>query len=263
MLSGKSSIYFMLSYPIDHVKSPGMFNQLFAREGIDAAMVPLAVQPGRFEQTWSSFRHLPNLKGMIVSVPFKAQAAQLADVVSLRAERAGTANAIIRDEDGKLRADNFDGAGFIEGMKRGGHSLVGKHVLLVGAGGAGASIGFAIAEAGAQKLTINDLDTLRAQQLAQRINRSFPQCHVACGPAHPKGHHVIVNATPIGLKPEDPMPLDVAGLTPEMLVVDIIMEPRETALLKYATSLGCTVQYGQPMMDCQMELLAEFLQIRD
>ncbi|MNP86854.1 shikimate 5-dehydrogenase [compost metagenome] len=59
------------------------------------------------------------------------------------------------------------------------------------------------------------------------------------------------------------MPLDVSQLSPDMTVVDIIMDPRETALLQHAKALGCTIQHGQPMMDCQMELLADFLQIRN
>jgi shikimate dehydrogenase len=59
------------------------------------------------------------------------------------------------------------------------------------------------------------------------------------------------------------MPLDVRKLSPNMTVVDIIMDPRETALLQHAKALGCTIQHGQPMMDCQMELLVDFLQIRN
>jgi shikimate dehydrogenase len=263
MINGKSAIYLMLSYPIDHVKSPGMFNHLFTTEGIDAVMVPLAVEPHAFEVAWRGFQQLPNVKGMIVSVPFKAQAAELADVMNPRAERVGTANAIVRDADGRLRADNFDGAGFIEGMKRGGHKLEDQAVLLVGAGGAGASIGFCIAEAGARRLTVNDVDHERARQLAERITAAFPQCQVTPGAPNPAGHDVIVNATPVGLKPTDPMPLDVHKLSPDMTVVDIIMDPRETALLRHAKALGCTIQHGQPMMDCQMELLADFLQIRN
>ncbi|MNH17654.1 Quinate/shikimate dehydrogenase [compost metagenome] len=199
---------------------------------------------------------------MIISVPFKAQAAHLADTLTPRAARVGSANAVIRDASGKLRADNFDGAGFIEGMKRSGHQLQGKAVLLVGAGGAGASIGFCIAEAGARRLTVNDADQDRARQLAQRIGSAFPRCEVTYGAASPEGHDVAVNATPVGLHPSDPMPLDVSKLKPGMTVVDIIMEPRETALLKHAKALGCLIQHGQPMMDCQMELLADFLQIR-
>ncbi|MBV2143405.1 shikimate dehydrogenase [Falsochrobactrum sp. TDYN1] len=262
MITGKSAIYFMLSNPIKHVKSPGMFNKLFAEEGIDAIMTPVSFDPADFDAAWRYFKAMTNLKGMIISVPFKAQAAAAADILNPRAERVGTANAIIRDADGRLRADNFDGAGFLEGMRRSGHDLESKTVLLVGAGGAGGSIGFCIAEAGAASLTICDIDSDRAQNLGKRIAATFPACQVRTGAPDPTGHHVVVNATPIGLKPGDPLPLQVERLTPDMTVVDIIMDPRETALLKHAKSIGCRIQYGQPMMDCQMELLADFLQVR-
>jgi shikimate dehydrogenase len=123
VITGKSTIYFMLSNPIDHVKSPGMFNKLFADENIDAIMTPVSVERQDSDTAWRYFKAMTNLKGMIVSVPFKAQAASAADVRSPRAERVGTANAVVRDANGKLRADNFDGAGFIEGMRRSGYRL--------------------------------------------------------------------------------------------------------------------------------------------
>lgn len=261
MITGKSTIYFMLSNPIKHVKSPGMFNARFAKESVDAIMTPVSVEPADFDTAWRYFKAMTNLKGMIVSVPFKAKAAEAADIRNPRAERVGTANAIVRDPDGRLRADNFDGAGFLEGMRRGGHGLAGKTVLLVGAGGAGASIAFCIAEAGAKSLTIHDIDDDRAQRLAERVASAFPTCRTRAGAPNPTGHDVAVNATPIGLKPDDPLPFDVDKLTSEMTVVDIIMDPRETPLLKHAKSVGCAIQYGQPMMDCQMEMLAEFLGI--
>ncbi|MDL2409924.1 shikimate dehydrogenase [Rhizobium calliandrae] len=263
MITGKSSVYFMISNPIDHVKSPGMFNKLFADESIDAVMVPICVDADRFDTAWDYFKAMTNLKGIIVSVPFKANAAKAADVRNPRAERVGTANAVIREADGRLRADNFDGAGFLEGMRRSGHQLSGRKVLLVGAGGAGASIGFCIAEAGATHLTIHDIDPNRAGDLAARISAEFHECRVEVGEPNPEGHNVIINATPIGLKADDPMPLQADKLDASMTVVDIIMDPKDTALLRHAKSLGCPVQYGQPMMDCQMELLGEFLRVRE
>jgi len=262
MITGKSTVYLMLANPIGQVKSPGMFNALFAGEAIDAVMTPVCVEQEDFDAAWRFFKAMTNLKGMIVSVPFKAQAARAADIRNPAAERVGTANAIVRDPDGRLRADNFDGAGFMEGMRRSGHEIEGRRVLLVGAGGAGASIGFRIAEAGAASLTIHDIDHDRAAALGARIAAAFPRCAVATGEPDPSGHDIVVNATPIGLKADDPLPLRADRLTADMTVVDIIMQPRETALLKQARAVGCRIQYGQPMMDCQMELLADFLGVR-
>jgi shikimate dehydrogenase len=264
MIAGKSDVYFMIADPIEHTKSPGMFNALFAAEGIDAVMVPVNVEPDALAEAWAGFRALKNLRGLIVSVPFKTRAMQLCDHANLRAARVGTANCVIREPDGSFRCDNFDGAGFVAGLERNNHRIEGRDALLVGAGGAGASIGFCIAEAGARALTIHDVDAARAEALAARIREAFPDCLVAVGAGlpDPAGHDLIVNATPVGMKPDDPIPLAADSLSAGMVVVDIIMQPRETPLLQRARAAGCAVQYGQDMMDCQMELLADFLNVR-
>ena len=70
---------------------------------------------------------------------------------------------------------------------------------------------------------------------------------------------LVVNATPCGLHPEtDPLPVDIAGLRPGMIVCDIIMKPRETPLLQAAVAAGCDVRYGAGMLDSQLELMLEF-----
>lgn len=262
-ITAKSAVYFMIANPIGHAKSPGMFNALFEREGIDAVMVPVSFAVESFEACWTAFEQIRNLRGLIVSVPFKAIACSRAARVNPRAARVGTANAIVREADGSLLCDNFDGAGFVEGMRRGGHAIGGRRALLVGAGGAGASIAFCLAEEGATALTIHDVDGQKAADLAARVRSLFPACDARGGVADPTGHDLVVNATPMGLAPSDPLPLAVDRLHPAMTVVDIVMEPRETALLRAAQARGCRIQPGQPMMDCQMDLLAEFLRVRE
>lgn len=262
-IGGKSTVYFMIADPVGHTRSPTMFNALFADEKIDAVMVPVAFPIETFSETWAFFKNMRNLKGIIVSVPFKTLAFEHSDHANIRASRVGTANAVIRQADGSFRCDNFDGAGFVEGMKRNNHPMKDRDALLVGAGGAGASIGFCLAEEGARSLTINDVDEGRARQLVSRVAAAFPGCDVKTGVADPTGRNLIVNATPIGLKDSDPLPLAADRLTADMTVVDIIMQPADTKLLQIARERGCTIQYGQHMMDCQMDLLADFLTVRD
>jgi shikimate dehydrogenase len=72
---------------------------------------------------------------------------------------------------------------------------------------------------------------------------------------------MAINATPSGLKAGDPLPMDVSKLTPQMTIVDIIMEPAETPLLKAAKAIGCRIQPGRPMMDFQVEAMAAFFDI--
>jgi shikimate dehydrogenase len=261
--SGKADIYAMLAAPLDHTKSPGMFNALFESQGYDALMVPVTCDPQDLPVFWAGLKAMSNLKGIIVSVPFKTAVYDLCDHANPRAERVVTVNSVVREADGSFRADNFDGLGFIEAMKREGHTVAGERVLQVGAGGAGASIAYCLAEAGAASVVIFDIDGDRADALAQRVRAAFPQCDVSTGPANPRGRSLVINASSAGLRPDDPYPIDVDGLSVEMTVADIIMDPHETPLLTRAREIGCTVQYGLPMMECQFEAMADFLKVRD
>ncbi|WP_050526852.1 shikimate dehydrogenase family protein [Pseudorhodobacter aquimaris] len=261
--SGKAKIYAMLAHPVAHAKSPGMFNDLFESKGLDSLMVPVTCKPDDFDTFWAGLTAMQNLKGMIISVPFKIPSLAKCASAHPRAERVGAANCILRMPDGSWHADNFDGVGFIEGLKKASIPIAGERVLLVGAGGAGASLAYCLAEEGAASVMINDIDICRAKQLAQLVKTAFPACDTAPGVPDPRDKTLIVNATPIGLQTTDPYPLDVEGLTADMTVVDIIMEPAETRLLQYAKTLGCRVQYGQPMMDCQMQAMATFLKVAD
>ncbi len=260
-ISGASSIFLMLADPIAQVRSPVLFNEMFFHEGIDAIMVPLNVAADGIEAFWPTLCHLKNVKGLIVSVPFKVAACRLSDRVGPRAARIGTANAVRRNPDGKFFAENFDGMGFIEALRRGGYTIAGRRALLVGAGGAGSAIAFSLAEEGADNLTIADIDPARATTLAGSVSRAFPRCRVAAGVADPAGHDLIVNATPLGMRADDPLPLLAAHLLPTMTVMDIVMKPRETPLLKHAFAAGCRIQYGAEMTDSQMALWMEFFRI--
>jgi shikimate dehydrogenase len=224
-------------------------------------MVPLNLAADGIETFWPALRSLRNVKGLIVSVPFKAAACRLSDRVGPRAARIGTANAVRREPDGRFFAENFDGMGFIEALRRGGHGTAGRRALLVGAGGAGSAIAFSLAEEGVDSLTIADIDQARATALAGSVSRAFPRCRVAVGDADPAGHNLIVNATPLGMRADDPLPLRAEHLLPAMTVMDIVMKPRETPLLRQARTAGCRVQHGAAMTDSQMALWLEFFGI--
>jgi shikimate dehydrogenase len=259
--SGKADIYVMLAHPIGHAKSPGMFNALMEADGLDSLMVPVTCTPENFDVFWDGLCAMENLRGMIISVPFKTRVFEKCTSAHPRAARVKAANSVLRMPDGSWRADNFDGVGFVQGLKNAGITAAGQDVLQVGGGGAGASIAYFLAEEGAKSVTICDIEVSRAVALADLVGDMFPDCKITTGASDPRGYSMVVNATPIGLNADDPYPLDVSGLSSNMTVVDIIMDPVETKLLKYATELGCQVQYGQPMMDCQMVAMAEFLKV--
>jgi shikimate dehydrogenase len=261
-ISGASAIDLMLADPIGQVRSPVLINEMFAREGIDAVMVPLNVAADGIDEFWVGLKQLKNVRGLIVSVPFKAAACRLSDRAGPHATLIGTANAVRREKDGTFTCENFDGLGFAAALKKGGHAIASRRALLAGAGGAGSAIAFALASEGAAVITIADAAAERAAALAAAVTLAFPKVQAAAGAADPAGHDLIVNATPMGMKPDDPFPLTIQNLTSAMTVMDIVMKPRETPLLAHARALGCPVQYGAAMTDSQMGLWVDFLGLR-
>ena len=259
--TGKADVFVMLAHPVGHAKSPGIFNEIFERKRLDSLMVPLSCRPEDFDTFWGGITAAENIRGVIISVPYKVAVYHKCAAAHDRASRVQSANSVRRQADGTWYADNFDGVGFVEGLKAGGHQIAGKRILQVGAGGAGASLTYCLAEEGAAEIHLADIDTDRAQRLASLVNRTFPSCRIEVGQPDPSGMDMAINATPSGLKAGDPLPMDVSKLTPNMTVVDIIMEPAETALLKAAKEIGCHIQPGRPMMDFQVEAMADFFDI--
>jgi shikimate dehydrogenase len=259
MITGTTKLFYMLAHPIEHVRSPEVFNPIFAARGIDAIMVALHYAPEDFALGWQAMRRTRNLGGIIVSVPLKEQALALSDEADVTAREVGAANTVRREPDGRMIAANFDGPGFMHGMLNGGADARGRHALLAGAGGAGRSISISIAKARPASLRIFDIDGALAERLAEEVRRHHPDIPVTAGSNSLDGVDLVINATPCGLHPEsDPLPVDVARLTPGMLVADIVMKPRETPLLAAARRAGCQIRYGDGMLDSQVELMMAF-----
>lgn len=259
--TGKADVFVVLAHPVGHAKSPGIFNEIFEQKGLDSLMVPMSCKPEEFDTFWAGLTATENVRGVIISVPYKAAVYRKCAAAHDRAARVQSANSVRRQADGTWYGDNFDGVGFIDGLKAGGHTIAGRRILQVGAGGAGASLTYCLAEAGAREIRLSDIDAGRAETLAALVNKAFPHCRVTVGEPDPSGMDMAINATPSGLKPTDPLPLDVGRLTPDMTVVDIIMEPAETALLRAAKEIGCRIQPGRPMMDFQVRGMSEFFDI--
>ena len=152
----------------------------------------------------------------------------------------------------------FDGLGCVLGMQWEGHHPANKSVLLIGAGGAGRAIAFAVGSAGARSLAIFDVDEGRAKDLAESV-AAATGCRTRVGSADPRGQEVVINATPLGMKPDDPIPVDVNGLEPGSIVVDIINSPDPTALCRAARARGCRTQSGRPMHEGQAVHALRFL----
>ncbi|WP_155370890.1 shikimate dehydrogenase family protein [Catellatospora vulcania] len=257
-ISGTTRLYAVLGDPIAQVQAPTLVNELFQAAGRDAALVPMHVTPEGLAEALAGLARLANLDGLLVTVPHKAAVARLASAVSPTVAITGTANALRRQPGGGWYAANFDGDGFIRGLRAQGHEPAGRTIALIGAGGAGSAIAAALLDAGADRLTLTDTNPARARDLASRLADSRPgRVHTTVTPALADAD-VAVNATPLGMAPGDPLPFAPHELPPGALVADIVMHPADTPLLRAAAALGHRVHQGHHMLRHQLDAYRDF-----
>lgn len=257
-IEGATRLYGIVGHPIAQVRSPQVLNPMLAASGRNAVLVPLHVLPERFEETTRGLMALGNLDGIVVTVPYKARAVALADTLLPTGRQVGAINALRREPDGGWTGDMFDGRGLVRGLAEQDLALHGRRVLILGAGGAGSAVAVALAEAGAAALTLHDVDRAKAESLAGRVREAYPACAVRVGPPTIEGHDMLVNCTPIGMAPEDGLPAPFDALPSDTLVVDVIMKPPVTPLLRLAAEQGCRTIGGQTMLGGQAPELARF-----
>ncbi|MBS0339977.1 MAG: shikimate dehydrogenase [Proteobacteria bacterium] len=261
-MNGQTKLFFVVGHPVGQVKAPVAFNAVFRQAGINALVVPLDLAPQDVLSTCRALLASPTTGGILVTVPYKKTLFELADVHGDDALAVGAVNALRRASDGQILGDLFDGAGFLGGLMAAGHDPHGRRVLVLGAGGAGSAIAAALARTSAAWIGLYDPTAGRADELTQQLRAQFPggpEIEALDSPLAPCD--CVVNATPLGMRAADPLPIDPARLAPETLVVDVIMEPALTPLLRQAAERGLATHPGRPMLDHQLPAYLEFFQL--
>lgn len=259
MITGHTKLYGIVANPIHHVKTPQEVNRLFAEVGHDGVLVPFHVLPENLAGFMDSLRGMENLGGMIVTVPHKVEILALCDRVEGDAADIGAVNVIRRESDGSLVGAMLDGKGFVGGLKAAGIDVAGMDICQLGAGGAGAAIAFALAEAGAKRLNIVNRSQDKARSLAERVAAKYPGTEVTTGPADTADRDMIVNTTSLGMKVGDPLPIEDTAFRPGHVVAEVIMQPEETPILAMARGMGAQTHPGRPMLREQVRLMARHL----
>lgn len=258
-ITGHTRVIVILAHPVGHIRTPAAMNAHFALTGQDAVIVPMHVLPDDLPAVVDGLRRLRNLGGIIVTVPHKETIASLCDGLTRQARLVGAVNAIRRQPDGTLLGGQFDGEGFVAGLRAAGHAVAGRRVWMAGAGGAAAGVGFALLRHGAAALGVHNRGRARAEALVGRLRAAFPGREIAAVAPDPAGFDIVVNATSLGLGPEDALPVDPALLRPAMLAAEVVMQPEVTRFLAAAAALGCATHPGLPMLLEQVPILADFV----
>ena len=244
--------------PLTAAKSPELLNRLFIEQHVDAVCVPFRVEADDLSAFVTGARAMRNLSGVLVTMPHKQRMMAFVDELHPTARQVGALNVVRCDDDGRWVGAIFDGVGCVLGMQWEGNHPANKSVLLIGAGGAGRAIAFAVASSGARSLAIFDVDERRAEDLAESV-AAATRCNTHVGAPDPHGCEIVINATPVGMRPDDPMPLDPNRLEPGSIVVDIINSPDPTPLCIAARARGCRTQSGRPMHEGQAVHALRFL----
>jgi shikimate dehydrogenase len=251
MLSGKTKIYGIFGYPVEHTFSPGMQNAAFKKLGMDACYVPFAVRPAELSNAARAITSL-GLCGLNVTVPHKEKILAELDELSEEARLIGAVNTI-EVREGRLVGHNTDGRGFLRSLKdNAGFNPKGKRFLFIGSGGAARAVGFSLALAGAKRIVFRDVDTEKAGVLARDIREKTGADSISIGEealsALAAEADCLINATPLGLKKTDPLPIKKDLILKKHLVCDLVYNPPDTALLKTARARGAKRLPGLGML---------------
>ncbi|WP_342364414.1 shikimate dehydrogenase [Terrarubrum flagellatum] len=258
MIDGHTTLIAHLGYPTATFKAPMIYNPYFEKAGINAVVVPMGVKADAYPAFLKAVFGLSNIRGALVTMPHKVTTVALMDEVTTAVKIAGACNAILLREDGSLLGDLFDGEGFVRGVKRKGRRVEGASALVVGSGGVGSAIAASLAGAGVARLGLFDVDPKSAEALAGRLRAHYPALALEAGGRDPAGFDIVVNATPLGMKESDPLPMDVARIALETFVGEVVMKQEITPFLAAARAKGCDTQIGTDMLFEQIPAYLEF-----
>jgi len=262
-VTGITKLYALIGHPIEQVRTPTVLNSYLGAHGINAVMVAFDLLPSAIDSFFDVLRGLENCLGCCVTIPHKKIAFELVDKTTDRSNRIGAVNIIRRENNGTLVGDMTDGAGFIAALKTHGTSVKGKHVVLVGGGGAGGAIADSVALEGANRLSIIEINKPRFQDLVSNLRIHYPDTVLDDNPGDPANIEILVNASPLGMDQNDPLPFSLEGIPSETIVADVVTKPNVTKFLELANEAGNIIQKGHEMAEAQMPMFIDFLGMPD
>lgn len=254
-ISGKTRVLCVIGDPIQHTMSPAMHNAAIEALGLDLVYVAFHILPENLESAISGFKALDVL-GINVTIPHKINVMQYLDDIDPVARGIGAVNTI-KNIDCELHGRNTDADGAIQALNTAGVDVNNARISLLGAGGGARAVGFALAREGARiDILVRKEDVEAGAGIMNDIQALFPSCNVdsilldeAAIENIVPASDVVINATPIGMYPnENESLLDASCLHPGMAVLDLVYNPLETLLIRYAQEVGCNVIPGIDML---------------
>ena len=239
----------VIGHPIAHSRSPTLHGFWLKRYGIKGHYIPMDVAPQDLRQV---LEILPKLGfvGVNVTIPHKEAVLKIVDVVTDRAALIGAANTLIFRKDGRIHADNTDGAGFIANLRQ--HAPhwnpAAGPAAVFGAGGAARAIVAALIEVGVPEIRIANRTQPRAQALRADFGAKLQIYDWVQAPNMLEGAATVINTTSLGMAGKSDFRVPLDGLERDALVTDLVYNPLKTHFLLEAETRGCTVVDGLGML---------------
>ncbi len=258
-INGHTQMLCLIGSPVGHSGSPAMYNYAFEQLGIDCAYLAFDIKE---EQTEDAFRalRLLNVKGFNITMPCKTAAVKCCDGLGKEAELIGAVNTVV-NENGRLIGHNTDGLGWVYNCRENGVEVAGKKMTIVGSGGAATAITITCALEGMRELSIfarKDAFFANAEETVRKIRENVPGCVVNLYDladrerfyAEIADSDIFTNATRVGMKPMDDQSLidDPSAFRKDLVVSDVVYNPRRTKLLAEAEAAGCKTINGEGML---------------
>lgn len=257
-ITGHTVLCGLLGSPVSHSISPMMHNEAFAQLGLDYAYLAFDVDTDNLKTAVEGLRTL-GVRGFNVTMPDKNMMTKLVDKLTPAAQLTGAVNTVINDN-GVLTGHTTDGIGYMLAAKDAGYDLTGKKMTLLGAGGAATSILVQAALDGLSEIhvfNIKDQFFGRTEILTDKLNNQT-SCKVVLHDLKDTdalnesilNSDILTNGTSVGMAPntENCIIKDPCVFRPELIVSDVIYNPKETLLLKMAKEAGCPTFNGMYML---------------
>ena len=250
-IDAKTKLCGLLGNPVEHSLSPAIHNGAFQKLGLN--FVYLAFRVEDLGSAMAGIRALGNLRGFSVTIPHKVAVIPYLDEVETTAKHIGSVNTIVI-ENGRLIGYNTDASGALRAFTNAGVPLTGRHVLMLGSGGAARAIAFALGTAHVGRLTILGIDEGERDGLIRDL-QAKTELTITGGALDEKTlrqvvphAQVLLHCTPVGMSPRSEQScVPPTVFSPGLTVMDIVYNPLETKLLKEAKAAGCRVIRGLEM----------------
>lgn len=258
-ISGKTKLLGLIGSPVEHSKSPAMYNYCFEKWNLDQKYLAFDVSKEETGDAMKALRTL-GMKGANITMPCKQEVLKYLDAISPAAELVGACNTIV-NEDGVLTGYITDGEGYVENLRQEGIEIKGKKITILGAGGVSSAIQAQALLDGAREISVfNKRDAFweNAQKKIKTYQEAFPEQKIALYDLDDteklaeeiKTSDILSNATKVGMHPMEGMSIitDPTLFRKELVVTDVVYEPEKTKLLQDAEAAGCKVIGGLGML---------------